>query len=146
MTAAGSPCHGHTCAMHPRHDSARLAAARGGRRTPFARGGDGKAAVGPMLREYLIGEAMQGLRIPTTRALAVVATGERVVRERALPGAVLTRVAASHLRVGTFQYAAGSGDRDRLRALAGYAIARHHPGGAGAPNRYLDPFRRVAVS
>ena len=117
---------------------------KGSGRTPFARGGDGKAAVGPMLREYLIGEAMQGLRIPTTRALAVVATGERVFRERALPGAVLTRVAASHLRVGTFQYAAASGDRDRLRALADYAIARHHPEAAGAPNRYLDLFRRVA--
>ena len=81
---------------------------KGSGRTPFSRGGDGKAAVGPMLREYLIGEAMHGLGIPTTRALAVVATGERVIRERALPGAVLTRVAASHLRVGTFQYAAAS--------------------------------------
>jgi uncharacterized protein YdiU (UPF0061 family) len=117
---------------------------KGSGRTPFARGGDGKAAVGPMLREYLIGEAMQGLGIPTTRALAVVATGERVFRERALPGAVLTRVAASHLRVGTFSYAAASGDRDRLRALAGYAIARHHPEAAGAANCYLDLFRRVA--
>src|SRR5258708_4004963 len=117
---------------------------KGSGRTPFARGGDGKAAVGPMLREYLIGEAMQGLRIPTTRALAVVATGERVFRERALPGAVLTRVAASHLRVGTFQYPAASGDRDWLRALAYYAIARHHPEAADDPNRYLDLFRRVA--
>src|SRR5262249_19042384 len=95
---------------------------KGSGRTPFARGGDGKAAVGAMLREYLIGEAMQGLGIPTTRALAVVATGERVVRDTVLPGAVLTRVAASHLRVGTFEYAAASGDRDRLRALANYAI------------------------
>jgi serine/tyrosine/threonine adenylyltransferase len=112
--------------------------------TPFARGGDGKAVVGPMLREYLIGEAMQGLGIPTTRALAVVATGERVLRERELPGAVLTRVAASHLRVGTFQYAAASGDQDRLRALADYAIGRHHPEAADAPNRYLDLLRRVA--
>jgi uncharacterized protein YdiU (UPF0061 family) len=97
-----------------------------------------------MLREYLIGEAMHGLGIPTTRALAVVATGERVFRERALPGAVLARVAASHLRVGTFQYAAASGDTGRLRALADYAIGRHHPQAAGAPNRYLDLFRRVA--
>src|SRR5258708_12206102 len=121
-----------------------MTAAGGGGRTAFACGGEGKAAVGPMLREYLIGEAMQGLRIPTTRALAVVATGERVFRERALPGAVLTRVAASHVRVGTFRYAAASGDRDRLRALADYAIARHHPGAADAPNRYLDLFRRVA--
>jgi protein adenylyltransferase len=117
---------------------------KGSGRTPFARGGDGKAVLGPMLREYLIGEAMQGLEIPTTRALAVVATGERVLRERALPGAVLTRVAASHLRVGTFQYAAASGDLDRLRALADYAIGRHYPEAADAPNRYLDLFRRVA--
>ena len=116
---------------------------KGSGRTPFSRGADGKAVVGPMLREYLIGEAMHGLGIPTTRALAVVATGERVLRERALPGAVLARVAASHLRVGTFQYAAASGDRDRLRALADYAIARHYPEAAGAPNRYLDLFRRV---
>jgi serine/tyrosine/threonine adenylyltransferase len=116
---------------------------KGSGRTPFARGGDGKAVVGPMLREYLMGEAMHGLGIPTTRALAVVATGEWVRRERALPGAVLTRVAASHLRVGTFQYAAGSGDRDLLRGLADYAIARHYPEAAGAPNRYLDLYRRV---
>src|ERR1700761_1388687 len=116
---------------------------KGSGRTPFSRGGDGKAAVGPMLREYLIGEAMHGLGIPTTRALAVLATGERVIRERTLPGAVLTRAAASHLRVGTFQYAAASGDRDLLRALADYAIARHYPEAADAPNRYLDLYRRV---
>src|SRR5436305_4301405 len=91
---------------------------KGSGRTPFARGGDGKAAVGPMLREYLIGEAMHGLGIPTTRALSVVATGADVQREQPLPGAVLCRVAASHLRVGTFQYAAATGDRDLLRALA----------------------------
>jgi uncharacterized protein YdiU (UPF0061 family) len=117
---------------------------KGSGRTPFARGGDGKAVLGPMLREYLMGEAMHGLGIPTTRALAVVATGERVFRERPLPGAVLTRVAASHLRVGTFQYAAASGDRDQLRALAGYAIARHYPESADAPNPYLDLLRHVA--
>ncbi len=117
---------------------------KGSGRTPFARGGDGKAAVGPMLREYLIGEAMHGLGIPTTRALAVVATGERVVRETALPGAVLTRAAASHLRVGTFQYAAASGGRDRLRALADYAIGRHYPETAGTRDRYLELFRRVS--
>src|SRR3712207_9472595 len=79
---------------------------KGSGRTPFARGGDGKAAVGPMLREYVIGEAMHALGVPTTRALAVVATGDRVVRESLLPGAVLARVAASHIRVGTFEYAA----------------------------------------
>ena len=116
---------------------------KGSGRTPFARGGDGLAAVGPMLREYLVGEAMHALGIPTTRALAVVATGERVVRETVLPGAVLCRVAASHLRVGTFQYAAASGDRDVLRALADHAIARHHPEAAGAANPYLELYRRV---
>jgi len=83
---------------------------KGSGATPFARGGDGKAAIGPMLREYLMGEAMHALGIPTTRGLAVVSTGETVVRETALPGAVLSRVAASHLRVGTFQYAAASGE------------------------------------
>ena len=96
-----------------------------------------------MLREYVIGEAMHGLGIPTTRALAVVTTGERVLREGAHPGAVLARVAASHLRVGTFQYAAASGDRDLLRALADYAVARHYPEAADVPNRYLDLYRRV---
>jgi serine/tyrosine/threonine adenylyltransferase len=116
---------------------------KGSGRTPFARGADGKAAVGPMLREYLIGEAMHGLGIPTTRALSVVATGERVLRERALPGAVLCRVAASHLRVGTFQYAAAAGDPQLLRTLADYAIARHHLEAAAAENRYLGLFERV---
>src|ERR687893_281953 len=100
---------------------------KGSGRTPFARGGDGKAVVGPMLREYVIGEAMHALGIPTPRALAVVGTGERVVRETMLPGAVLTRVAASHLRVGTFEYAVRLGDRDVLRALADHSMARHHP-------------------
>jgi uncharacterized protein YdiU (UPF0061 family) len=116
---------------------------KGSGRTPFSRGADGKAVVGPMLREYVVGEAVHGLGIPATRALAVVATGERVIRGRALPGAVLARVAASHLRVGTFQYAAASGDRDLLRALADYAIARHYPEAAGAPDRYLDLYQRV---
>ncbi|MQA61226.1 MAG: YdiU family protein [Actinophytocola sp.] len=110
---------------------------KGSGRTPFAREGDGKAVVGPMLREYLLGEAMHGLGIPTTRALSVVATGERVFRERELPGAVLCRVAASHLRVGTFQYAAASGDHELLRKLADYAIERHYPEAAGARNPYL---------
>lgn len=116
---------------------------KGSGRTPLARGGDGRAAVGPMLREYLIGEAMHALGIPTTRALSVVATGERVLRESALPGAVLCRVAASHLRVGTFQYAAASGDGGVLRALADHAIARHHPEAAGAANPYLEFYRSV---
>jgi uncharacterized protein YdiU (UPF0061 family) len=100
---------------------------KGSGRTPFSRGGDGKAAVGPMLREVLIGEAMHALGIPTTRALAVAATGEQVLRERPLPGAVLTRVAASHLRVGTFQFFLAKGDLERLRQLADYTIARHDP-------------------
>jgi uncharacterized protein YdiU (UPF0061 family) len=116
---------------------------KGSGRTPFARGADGKAAVGPMLREYLMGEAMHALGIPTSRALAVVATGEQVARETMLPGAVLVRVAASHLRVGTFQYAAASGDRTALKRLADYAIARHHPEAAGDENPYLELYRRV---
>jgi uncharacterized protein YdiU (UPF0061 family) len=116
---------------------------KGSGRTPFARGGDGKAAVGPMLREYVMGEAMHALRIPTTRALAVVATGEQVARETLLAGAVLTRVAASHLRVGTFEYAAAHGDPALLRRLADYAIARHHPGAADAEQPYLAFFEAV---
>ncbi|MGI8411937.1 MAG: protein adenylyltransferase SelO [Solirubrobacteraceae bacterium] len=101
---------------------------KGSGRTPFARGGDGRAAVGAMLREHLVGEAMHALGIPTTRALAVVATGEPVRRETLLPGAVLTRVAASHLRVGTFQYVAATlRDPVLLRRLTDHAIARHHP-------------------
>ncbi|MFM7530924.1 MAG: protein adenylyltransferase SelO family protein, partial [Rubrivivax sp.] len=109
---------------------------KGSGRTPFSRGGDGKAAVGPMLREVLMGEAMHALGIPTTRALAVAATGEVVLRETRLPGAVLTRVAASHLRVGTFQYFAARGETERVRQLADYAIARHDPSLAGEPDRF----------
>jgi uncharacterized protein YdiU (UPF0061 family) len=103
--------------------------------TPFSRGGDGRAAIGPMLREYVISEAMHALGIPTTRSLAVVLTGERVYREDVLPGAVLTRVAASHVRVGTFQYFAARGDQEALRDLLEYVIARHYPDArnAGAP-------------
>jgi len=119
---------------------------KGSGRTPFARGGDGLAVVGPMLLEYLMGEAMHALGIPTTRALAVVATGTTVQRERLLPGAVLCRVAGSHLRVGTFQYAAATGDRDVLRALADHAIARHHPEVADADQPYLELFRRVCAA
>ncbi|MEJ8836806.1 protein adenylyltransferase SelO [Ramlibacter sp. AN1133] len=117
---------------------------KGSGRTPFSRGGDGKAAVGPMLREVLIGEAMHALGIPTTRALAVASTGEPVVREKLLPGAVLARVAASHLRVGTFQFFAARGEQAKLRQLADYAIARHDPDLAGAPGRYLALLQRVA--
>jgi serine/tyrosine/threonine adenylyltransferase len=117
---------------------------KGSGRTPFSRGGDGKAAVGPMLREVLIGEAMHALGIPTTRALAVAGTGEPVIREQPLPGAVLTRVAASHLRVGTFQYFAARGDLDGLRRLAGYAVTRHDPDLADTANPPLGLLRAVA--
>jgi uncharacterized protein YdiU (UPF0061 family) len=117
---------------------------KGSGRTPFARGGDGKAAVGPMLREYVISEAMHALGIPTSRALAVMATGAPVVRETLLPGAVLTRVAASHIRVGTFEFAAARGDLDLVRRLADHAIARHHPHALEAENPYLAFFVSVA--
>ncbi|WP_068175777.1 YdiU family protein [Mycobacterium sp. UM_CSW] len=111
--------------------------------TPFARGGDGLAAVGPMLREYVVSEAMHALGVPTTRSLAVVATGRPVQRETLLPGAVLTRVASSHLRVGSFQYASATGDVDLLRRLADHAIARHHPSAAEAERPYLALFEAV---
>src|SRR5499425_2334515 len=99
--------------------------------------GDGRAALGPVLREYLTGEAMHALGIPTTRALAAVLTGEPVFRETPLPGAVLTRVAASHIRVGTFQFFAVRGAHDSVRALADYVIARHDPDLVGDPDRYF---------
>ena len=117
---------------------------KGSGRTPFSRGGDGLAAVGPMLREYVISAAMHALGIPTTRSLAVVATGGSVLREQgALPGAVLARVAASHLRVGTFQYARATDDPALLRRLADHAIARHHTDVAGAENPYLEFYSAV---
>src|SRR5690242_13998724 len=119
---------------------------KGSGRTRFARGGDGKAAVGPMLREYVIGEAMHALGIPTSRALAVVATGEDVMRETVLPGAVLARVAASHIRVGTFQYAAMTGGQPLLQRLADHAIARHHPEAAGAEHPYLAFYDAVIAA
>lgn len=127
------------------HGRRRDIAFKGSGRTPFSRGGDGKAAVGPMLREVLLGEAMHALGIPTTRALAVVATGDVVQRDRALPGAVLTRVAASHLRVGTFQYFAAHGEEDKLRRLAEYTLARHDPALAGTPGRWLALLDAVAA-
>jgi uncharacterized protein YdiU (UPF0061 family) len=110
---------------------------KGSGRTPFARGGDGLAALGPMLREYLISEAMHALGVPTTRSLSVVATGRTVQRDDLLPGAVLARVASSHLRIGSFQYAATTGDVDLLRRLADHAIARHHPTAGDADNPHL---------
>jgi uncharacterized protein YdiU (UPF0061 family) len=104
--------------------------------TPFSRRGDGRAALGPVLREYLISEAMAALGVPTTRTLAAVTTGETVRRETTLPGAVLARVAASHIRVGTFQYFAAQGDEADVRLLADHAIARHYPDAAVAENPY----------
>ncbi len=100
---------------------------KGSGRTPFSRNGDGRAAVGPMLREYLISEAMHSLGIPTTRSLAVVTTGEQVIRQELLPGAVLTRIAASHIRVGTFEYFSARDDREAVSALLDYVISRHYP-------------------
>lgn len=112
--------------------------------TPFSRRGDGNAALGPVLREYIVSEAMHALGIPTTRALAAIATGETVYRETALPGAVLTRVAASHIRVGTFQYFAARGDEAALRTLADHVIARHYPELAQSERPYLALLGAVA--
>ncbi|MFY7905353.1 MAG: protein adenylyltransferase SelO, partial [Burkholderiaceae bacterium] len=118
---------------------------KGSGRTPFSRGGDGKAALGPMLREYLVSEAMHALGVPTTRSLAVATTGERIRRDTgALPGAVLTRVAASHIRVGTFQWVAAQGDEATLRRLADFTLARHYPELARANG--LAPEESVAAS
>ena len=110
--------------------------------TPYSRGGDGRATLGPMLREYIISEAMQALGIPTSRSLAVVTTGEPVCREMTLPGAILTRVASSHLRIGTFQYVAAWGTKEDLQVLADYAIERHYPHIAGS-NKYQLFLRQV---
>ena len=118
---------------------------KGSGRTPFARRGDGKAVLGPMLREYLVSAAMHALGVPTTRSLAVVTTGERVHRDGTMkPGAVLARVASSHLRVGTVQFATASGDSDVLVGLLDYAIQRHYPEAARAANPYLALFEAVA--
>src|SRR3954454_11370169 len=104
---------------------------KGSGRTRCSRRGDGRAALGPVIREYIVSEAMAALGVPTTRSLAAVLTGESVMRERILPGGVLTRVASSHLRVGTFQYFAARDDVDSVRTLADYAIARHYPAARG---------------
>ena len=127
-----------------RHGKRRDIAFKGSGRTPFSRSGDGKCALGPALREYLVGEAMAALGIPTTRALAVVATGDMVRRERALPGAVLTRVAASHLRVGTFEFFAAHHGPERVKQLADFAIKRHDPQLAGHDQPYLALLEAVA--
>ena len=112
--------------------------------TPFSRNGDGRAAIGPVLREFLVSEAMSALGVPTTRSLAAVATGEAVFREGAVPGAVLTRVAASHVRVGTFQYFAAREDVEAVRALADYVIARHYPELAANERPYLALLEQIA--
>ncbi len=116
---------------------------KGAGRTPYSRSGDGRAALGPVLREYLVSEAMYALGIPTTRALAAVETGESVFREKALPGAILTRVAASFVRVGTFQYFAARGDVEGVRLLADYVIDRHYPDARAEERPYLSLLRAV---
>jgi len=116
---------------------------KGSGRTIYSRGGDGRAALGPMLREYIVSEAMHAVGIPTTRSLAVVATGESVWREKPLPGAILTRVASSHIRVGTFEFAAQFGMVEDVRALADYTIERHFPGIAADENKYLHLLKKV---
>ncbi|MEM8650723.1 MAG: protein adenylyltransferase SelO family protein, partial [Pseudomonadota bacterium] len=112
--------------------------------TPFSRNGDGKAAIGPVLREYLMAEAMHALGIPTTRALAAVTTGEEVFREAPLPGAILTRVASSHVRVGTFQFFASRGDMEKVQQLADYVIWRHYPELAESDTKYVDLLKSVS--
>ena len=116
---------------------------KGSGKTPFSRNGDGRAALGPMLREYIISEAMHGLNIPTTRSLAVVKTGEDVIRETPLPGAILTRVAASHIRVGTFQYMTATEDEKNLKTLADYTIDRHYPNIKNSNTAALDLLKIV---
>ena len=119
---------------------------KGAGRTRYSRGGDGRAALGPVMREYLVSEAMAALGIPTTRALAFVLTGEHVMREEPLPGAILTRVAASHIRIGTFQFFAVRQDAEALRHLADHAITRHYPEAAGAANPHLALFEAVIAA
>jgi len=119
---------------------------KGAGQTPFSRNGDGQAALGPVLREYLMSEAMAALGIPTTRALAAVMTGEPVYREATLPGAVLARVAASHIRIGTFQFFAARGDTEGIRELADHVIARHYPEAIEAQNPYLELLERVIAA
>jgi len=117
---------------------------KGAGETPYSRNGDGRAALGPVLREYIVSEAMHALGVPATRALAAVLTGEQVFRETALPGAVFTRVASSHIRIGTFQFFAARGDMDAVKALADHAIERHYPELAGTEKPYLGLLQGVA--
>eukprot|EP00053_Salpingoeca_punica_P011764 m.104812 g.104812 ORF g.104812 m.104812 type:complete len:660 (+) comp15769_c0_seq2:1921-3900(+) len=117
---------------------------KGSGKTPYSRGGDGRAAIGPVLREYIVSEAMYNMGVPTTRSLAAVATGQHVFREFALPGAVLTRVAASHVRVGTFQFFALRNDQEAVRTLADFVRARHYPEAASALDMFKAVVRRQA--
>jgi len=119
---------------------------KGSGRTPYSRGGDGKSALGPVLREYIMSEAMHVLGIPTTRALAAVSSGEMVMRTEPLPGAVFTRVAASHIRIGTFQYFAALGEQDKVRQLADYTIARHYPNIKSSSTPYLDLLTAISAA
>jgi serine/tyrosine/threonine adenylyltransferase len=116
---------------------------KGSGRTPFSRNGDGRAAMGPVLREYLVSEAMHALGVPTTRSLAAVSSGEFVIREQRLPGAILTRVAASHVRVGTFEYFAARGQAEAIRVLADYMIDRHYPDARSNGQPYLSLLRSI---
>jgi uncharacterized protein YdiU (UPF0061 family) len=116
---------------------------KGSGRTPYSRGGDGRASLGPMLREYIISEAMHALGIPTTRSLAVVTTGESVIRETDLPGAILTRISSSHLRVGTFQYVSQWDTDEDMRTLADYTLHRHYPDVEANANPYLSLLQAV---
>ncbi len=119
---------------------------KGSGQTPFSRKGDGKSSLGPVIREYIVSEAMHFLGVPTTRALAAVATGDAVYRGHRLPGGVFTRVAASHIRIGTFEYFAAQGDIDAIKILTRYALDRHYPEVSPGENRYLDLLKQVACS
>ena len=119
---------------------------KGSGRTIFSRGGDGKSSLGPVLREYLISEAMHSLNIPTTRALAAVSSGDDVIREKVLPRGILTRVASSHIRVGTFQYASTTGDLEKIRALSDYSINRHYKNIFQKKEKYIEFFEAVCES
>ena len=134
----------HICGEHIAPNGKRLDIQfKGSGRTPYSRGGDGKAALGPMLREYIISEAMHNLGVPTTRSLAVVATGESIIRERILPGAILTRVASSHIRVGTFEFAAYHGSKSDTERLLNYTIQRHYPNITPNQNKALEFIKAV---
>lgn len=118
---------------------------KGAGRTPFARGGDGRAPLGPVIREYVVSEAMAALDVPTSRSLAAVSTGEQVMRDRPQPGGILTRICSSHIRIGTFQYFAGKGDNEAVRVLADHVIARHYTAAGETERPYVALFRAVVT-